>query len=526
MKKLNLLLTAILFAVSGAFAQAPQSFKYQAVARNSTGDILTNQNISIRISIHETSPGGTVIYEEEHVSVTTNEFGLVNLEIGTGFPISGTFSAIDWGSNDHFIEIEMDETGSTSYTFMGTAQLLSVPYALHAKTVETVTETDPVFGLSVASGVTGADTTNWNNKLDSYIETDPVFGSSVASGITGTDTTNWNNKLDSYTETDPVFGSSVANGITGADTTNWNNKLDSYIETDPVFGSSVASGITGTDTTNWNNKLDTEIDADITNELQTLSLSGDTLFLSNGNYILLGSLIKELSWSCGDDFTDDRDGKTYKTVKIGAQCWMAENLNYGTYVPVAAGGQAPAGTQKYCQNLSGVNDSACPFGGLYEWAEMMDGSATCNGTAPPPDANVKCSPPVQGVCPTGWHVPSHYEWTLLEKNVGTNPDAFPYDITTTGVLGTDEGGNLKQTGTANWTTPNTGATNSSGFTALPGGYSWSGSFGSVGYYGSWWSSTEYSATNAWFRTQYYDNAQVSRDSNGKLGGFSVRCVKD
>ncbi|MBW8050506.1 MAG: hypothetical protein FVQ77_09235 [Cytophagales bacterium] len=222
--------------------------------------------------------------------------------------------------------------------------------------------------------------------------------------------------------------------------------------------------------------------------------------------------------------TDPRDGQVYNTVLIGTQWWMAENLNYGTYVPIATG-QAGAGTQKYCQNLAGVNDASCPFGGLYEWTEIMNGSASCNGTGAPP--NDKCPTNVQGVCPAGWHVPSHYEWTTLEKNVGTNPGAFPYDITTTGVwLGTDEGGNLKQTGIANWTTPNTGATNTSGFTALPSGQSWSGSFYYTGSYGYWWSSTESSGANAWARELIYNTAQVRRGYANKATGFSVRCVKD
>ena len=125
----------------------------------------------------------------------------------------------------------------------------------------------------------------------------------------------------------------------------------------------------------------------------------------------------------------------------------------------------------------------------------MDDSGTCNGTGAPP--NDECTPPVQGVCPTGWHIPSHYEWTTLERNVGSNSGAFPYDITTTGWLGTDEGGNLKQTGTPNWTLPNTGATNTSGFTALPGGGSWSGSFLNVGLNGFLWSATEIGGTYAW-----------------------------
>lgn len=216
--------------------------------------------------------------------------------------------------------------------------------------------------------------------------------------------------------------------------------------------------------------------------------------------------------------TDARDGKVYNVVEIGTQCWMAQNLNYGTYAAITT--PQVAGT-KFCQNLSGVNDPSCPFGGLYEWTNMMNGSTTCNGDATCPS----CTTPVQGLCPAGWHVPSHYEWTTLEKNVGTNPGAFPYDETTTGWLGTDEGGNLKQTGTTNWTTPNTGSTNTSGFLALPGGNSSSGSFYSVGTNGNWWSATE-SGGNAWRRNLRYTEARVLRFTDNKANGFSVRCVKD
>jgi uncharacterized protein (TIGR02145 family) len=224
---------------------------------------------------------------------------------------------------------------------------------------------------------------------------------------------------------------------------------------------------------------------------------------------------------CVSPFTDARDGKSYTAVKIGNQCWMAENLNYGTYAAVTS--PQVAGT-KFCQNLSGVNDAACPFGGLYEWTNMMAGSASCNGTGVPP--NDKCATTVQGLCPTGWHLPSQYEWTTLEKNVGTNPGAFPYDETTNNVwLGTDEGGNLKQTGTTNWTTPNTSATNSSGFLAFPGGLSWSGAFYDVGNYCYWWSTTEF-GVSPWTRNLGYADARVFQGPTNKATGFSVRCIKN
>jgi hypothetical protein len=113
------------------FAQAPQSFKYQAIARDGAGVVIQDQPVSFLISIISGSPTGTVVYQEEHWT-GTNNFGLVTLTIGGGTVVSGDFTAISWGTAPHYIKIEMDPTGGTSYLVMGTTQLLSVPYALWA----------------------------------------------------------------------------------------------------------------------------------------------------------------------------------------------------------------------------------------------------------------------------------------------------------------------------------------------------------------------------------------------------------
>ena len=189
-KKLIIALANLLI-ITSVWAQSPQSFKYQAIARDVNGIVLANQSVGIQISILEGSIYGASVYIETF-EPTTNNFGLINLNIGTGTPVTGDFTTIDWANDKYFIKVEMDPANGTAYQIMGTSQLLSVPYALHAKTAETVTETDPVYSISVASGITGTDTTNWNNKLDSYTETDPVYSVSLASGITGTDTANWN----------------------------------------------------------------------------------------------------------------------------------------------------------------------------------------------------------------------------------------------------------------------------------------------------------------------------------------------
>ncbi|MGY8953972.1 MAG: hypothetical protein ACKVJP_11465 [Flavobacteriales bacterium] len=157
MKKICTLLSAILFTLSG-FAQAPEKISYQAIVKNSSGEFLTNQAIGMKISIlaggNLANPGPTIAYAETHLK-TTNANGLVSLEIGTGAVITGVFATIDWANSSYFIKTETDPNGASNYTTVGVSQLLSVPYALHAKTVETITEGDPVFTTwDKSSGIT------------------------------------------------------------------------------------------------------------------------------------------------------------------------------------------------------------------------------------------------------------------------------------------------------------------------------------------------------------------------------------
>jgi uncharacterized protein (TIGR02145 family) len=241
--------------------------------------------------------------------------------------------------------------------------------------------------------------------------------------------------------------------------------------------------------------------------------------------IMLSQLTSCCSNVCQGDgtFTDARDGQTYGYVNIGTQTWMCQNLNYGTFTSVVNTPQQTG--YKFCQDLTGNNNYCCPMGGLYEWANMMNGSGSCNGTD---GSNPACYTPVQGLCPTGWHVPTHYEWTLLEKNVGSNPDAFPYDETTTNVyLGTDEGANVMEAGTNHWVSGNIG-TNTSRFTALGNGSALNGSLYSVGTSTTWWTATEWKddTSAAWNRGVEYFNPGILRYTYTKAYGFAVRCVKD
>ena len=191
----------------------------------------------------------------------------------------------------------------------------------------------------------------------------------------------------------------------------------------------------------------------------------------------------------------DEDGNVYNTVLIGSQCWMKENLKVGDMIPGADDMEDDGNIEKYCYNDE--PDSCDVYGGLYQWNEMMD-YTTLEGT--------------QGICPDGWHLPSDDEWTVLTTFLGGESIA---------------GGKMKEAGTTHWASPNTGATNSSGFTALPGGYRLNyGNFYTLTSYADVWSSTEYSSTGAWSRVLTYSNEYVYRYSGNKSNGFSVRCVQD
>ncbi|GAG63281.1 unnamed protein product, partial [marine sediment metagenome] len=164
------------------------------------------------------------------------------------------------------------------------------------------------------------------------------------------------------------------------------------------------------------------------------------------------------------EIVTDYDGNSYKTTKIGNQIWMAENLNstrYADGTPLVSGTGAGDITGDYTTKYYFWYDDdsityADTYGALYTWAAVMNGTSSSDNN---PSG-------VQGVCPDGWHLPSDTAWKELEMYLGMSQT----DADNEGWRGTDEGGKLKETDTAHWDSPNTGATNSSGFTALPSGY--------------------------------------------------------
>ena len=139
MKKIGILFYCLILLTASITAAVPQSFKYQAVVRDNTGSVIANKNIGIRLSILKNNASGVSVYTETH-SATTSNLGIINLEIGKGTAVSGNMQNIGWGTDNFFIKIEMDENGGSSYTLVGTSQLVSVPYALFANSAANGTQ--------------------------------------------------------------------------------------------------------------------------------------------------------------------------------------------------------------------------------------------------------------------------------------------------------------------------------------------------------------------------------------------------
>lgn len=205
----------------------------------------------------------------------------------------------------------------------------------------------------------------------------------------------------------------------------------------------------------------------------------------------------------------DIDGNAYTTMQIGNQSWMTQNLKVthyrnGDVIPLVADSSAWTGLSSgaYC-NYNNNYINVDPYGRLYNWFAVEDS---------------------RNIAPEGWHVPTDDDWKELEMYLGMSQA----QADSGGWRGTDQGGQLKEAGTAHWNEPNTGATNSSRFNARPGGYRhfWRCIYYSMGSFGSWWTATEYSGSDALYRMMGLTSPQVASFEHAKRTGYSVRCVKD
>ncbi len=222
MKNLLLLVCVAVSFTASVLAQAPEKMNYQGVARDLSGNVLPNQNIGLRITLHSGSSGGATVYQETH-NTTTNAFGLFNLEIGSGSVVSGTFSSITWGSNSFYVQVELDPAGGVSYTNMGTSQLISVPYALYAKSSGSVGPTGPTG--ATGTGVAGPTGPTGNT------------GAAGATGPTGAANANGTiNYVSKFTAATTLGNSSIFdNGLVGIGTTSPSAPLHLYGSADPLL---------------------------------------------------------------------------------------------------------------------------------------------------------------------------------------------------------------------------------------------------------------------------------------------------
>jgi uncharacterized protein (TIGR02145 family) len=244
--------------------------------------------------------------------------------------------------------------------------------------------------------------------------------------------------------------------------------------------SRLATKLTKTDTASLSNRIDFKLTKTDPGQ------NGQALILVNGIP----------SWSTLSTSVTDIDGNIYGTVQIGNQVWMSENLKTSRYrngdlIPIVtdntAWGALTNGSRSLYSNDSTTYEN--PYGNLYNWYAVTDN---------------------RGLCPNGWHAPTDAEWTILTTYLGGESVA---------------GGKMKSIGT--WNAPNTGATNESGFSVLPGGFrSNDGSIYNIRGLAFFWSAPEYDITFAWLRYLNYDIGYVGRDSYVKSVGASVRCLRD
>lgn len=245
-------------------------------------------------------------------------------------------------------------------------------------------------------------------------------------------------------------------------------------------------------------------------KLITMETKGKIRLLSLSMLILLSIILIGCSKPTQEETQNqsntvtDKEGNVYKTVTIGTQIWMAENLkttkyNDGTIIPNITGETAWAAltTPAHCWYNNDYSKNGTIYGALYNWY-VVDSSNQ------------------NKIAPDGWHIPSDAEWTILTNYLGGLSLA---------------GDKLRETGTTHWTNPNNGSTNESGFTGLPGGIRYfaaisTGTFETLGSGSGYWSSTSDGSTSvAWCR-QLTVNLPFYRGANTKRFGFSVRCIKD
>lgn len=526
-------------------AQTPNQFKYQAILRTETGILMENEEVEVIINILESSPTGTSVFEEIH-NVYTNENGLINLNIGS----IENLDVLDWSNNSYYIKIKVN--GS----YMGTTQLLPVPYAFKSNYAE-ITNYDNILNKPDFKGWDknesddfSGDYNDLNNKpifktdISDFSDTTGIIFSKNYNDLENTPNfEGWDkNKNDdfsgNYNElTNKPNISKDISGLTDTLSLLFNKDYNDLVNK-PDFSSwdkDTLDDFSGDykdlinkplNLSEFNNDIGfttNPIDSSNTNEIQNLTevltVSNDA---GNQNISNLADPV-EAQDAVTKSYVDvllekindlellaygivDYDGNTYKVTKIGNQFWMAENLKTSHY---SDGTSITLITDKnewkdrqveaYCYYNNEMNE----YGALYNWYAAMNGTES-SSTNPSG---------VQGVCPTGWHLPSYAEWQELRDFLALDGNAEKEAHALKTKYGWYDDGN---------------GNNRYNFSAQPGGYRYGedGEFLQETKYGFWWTSNEFDFDSALFQFIGYQQNIISLNKDYKNDALSIRCVRN
>ena len=514
----------LLLIPSSLLAQIPQGIPYQAVIRDNAGAPLVNTPILVRFTLHQNTTDGAIEYQETQ-SATTNAFGVINTQFGTGTPSQGTFAGIVWSNTSKFIQVEAND--GNGYVDMGTQQMMSVPYAMYAGSAGNQSfpngstngemlywDTVSSSWMTVPAGVNGQamyfcdGVPTWGGCPIEWMPISSIVNSNSNVNINGGINNlngnvinsllfqyyNINNSQTIYSAYVNVNGSLLSIELTGLIPGNYVGNFSisnsgGSIYTSDTVSFSIVEIIGCMDTMACNFLQEANLDNG------NCKYSGDSCLLSSSNSVYDGECTcQELIYSEGEGVFDI-DGNYYSSIVINNQEWMKSNLKVSKYqngdiiqsgFDISTWSNLINGAYT-TYNYSNENDSM--YGKLYNWYAVND---------------------IRGICPTGWHTPNIDEWTLLESNIGGANIA---------------GGRMKPN--FGWNTPNPGSSNLSGFTALPGGFIYSNvDFIQIGQSAVWWSTSQYDSNTSWcvFIENAYSNLFHAPDL--KENGFSVRCLKD
>ena len=501
-----------------ALAQSPGKMSYQAVVRDANNNLVSSATVGMRLSILQGSASGTAVYVETQKPVT-NANGLLSIEIGNGAVVSGIFLSIDWSDGPYFIKTETDPSGGTNYTITGTSQLLSVPYALHAKTAETLTgtisETDPVYSVSDAAMITATDIaklgslsgTNTGDQDLSALASKAALGDSTAQ--LRSEIPDANNFLT--TETDPVvsekfdFTGAAIGDLLQFNGTTWVKLTPDYISDYTVTESDVtnhqaALSITESQISDLQGYLEVETDPTVLQGAQTGEMQywngtawitlppgneGQVLTMSNG-LPAWGTIQGVPPVQAPTDVYNPVTGKVWMDRNLGASQVATSSTDAEAYGHLFQWGRAADGHESRSSGTtSTVSSSDTPGHGNfitinsdpYDWRSPQNNNLWqgVSGTNNP--------------CPNGYRLPTKAEWDA-ERATWSSDDAA-------------------------------GAFASPLKLPVGGVRIYDGSFLHVGANGYYWSGTVSSHL-----ANFLSNNLVGGNTDVRVSGMSVRCIKE